>query len=234
MAGSNTSRKTSGTRSPARCARPWRNPAARRREVAAIGITNQRETVVVWDRTTGRPIHRAIVWQDRRTTDFCREHAADQPMLTAKTGLVLDPYFSGTKLRWFCSKTQTLKKQAAEAETGERHHRFVPDLAAHRRRRATSPTRPTPAARCCSTSTRCSGTTTCSRYFDVPRAAAAGGEAERRGVRRHEGAGLPAGRHPDSRRRGRPASGALRARVLRSGRGEMHLRHRRVLLAAHR
>jgi len=77
-------------------AKTGRDPA----DVAAVGITNQRETVVVWDRPTGRPLHRAIVWQDRRTTDFCRDHAADQPWLAAKTGLVLDPYFSGTKLRW--------------------------------------------------------------------------------------------------------------------------------------
>src|SRR6476619_1659272 len=64
------------------------------RSVAAIGITNQRATVVVWDRASGRAVHKAIVWQDRRTTDFCRSHVADQPMLTSKTGLVLDPYFS--------------------------------------------------------------------------------------------------------------------------------------------
>jgi glycerol kinase len=77
--------------------------------VTAVGITNQRETVVVWDRANGRPVHRAIVWQDRRTTDFCREHAADQPWLTSKTGLVLDPYFSGTKLRWFLEERRNLR-----------------------------------------------------------------------------------------------------------------------------
>ena len=82
-------------------------------ELQAIGITNQRETVVVWDRATGRPAHRAIVWQDRRTTDFCRERAADQPMLTGKTGLVLDPYFSGTKLRWILENGPDLKPAAA-------------------------------------------------------------------------------------------------------------------------
>jgi glycerol kinase len=85
------------------------------RSVAAVGITNQRETVVVWDRQTGRAVGRAVVWQDRRTTDFCRERAADQPMLTAKTGLVLDPYFSGTKLRWLLENTPGLR---AEAERG--------------------------------------------------------------------------------------------------------------------
>ena len=70
----------------------------------------------MWDRASGRPVHRAIVWQDRRTTDFCRQRAADQPMLTAKTGLVLDPYFSGTKLRWILQQDETLKKQAAEGK----------------------------------------------------------------------------------------------------------------------
>jgi glycerol kinase len=82
------------------------------KEVAAVGITNQRETVVVWDRASGRATGRAIVWQDRRTTDFCRAHAADQPMLAAKTGLVLDPYFSGTKLRWMLENNADLKRDA--------------------------------------------------------------------------------------------------------------------------
>ena len=70
--------------------------------VAAIGITNQRETVVVWDRTTGRPLHRSIVWQDRRTSDFCVQLESDGvlPLVRSTTGLVLDPYFSATKARW--------------------------------------------------------------------------------------------------------------------------------------
>jgi glycerol kinase len=70
--------------------------------VAAIGITNQRETVVVWDRRTGRPLHRAIVWQDRRTAPRCDElrAAGHEPMIRRSTGLVLDPYFSATKLAW--------------------------------------------------------------------------------------------------------------------------------------
>ncbi len=73
-------------------------------EVAAIGITNQRETTLVWDRKTGRPLHNAIVWQDRRTASFCdslREHEA---LFRARTGLVLDAYFSGTKLRWILDR----------------------------------------------------------------------------------------------------------------------------------
>ncbi|MFI5045862.1 MAG: glycerol kinase GlpK [Acidimicrobiia bacterium] len=70
--------------------------------VAAIGITNQRETVVVWDRTTGRPVHRAIVWQDRRTAARCDELRAGglDDLVRARTGLVIDPYFSATKLEW--------------------------------------------------------------------------------------------------------------------------------------
>lgn len=70
--------------------------------VAAIGITNQRETVVVWDRRTGQPLHRAIVWQDRRTAAVCRElaDAGHLDLVRSRTGLVLDPYFSATKLGW--------------------------------------------------------------------------------------------------------------------------------------
>lgn len=86
------------------------------REIVAVGITNQRETAVVWDRASGRPVHRAIVWQDRRTTGFCRERAADQPMLTAKTGLVLDPYFSATKFRWLLTQQPDLKLRGERGE----------------------------------------------------------------------------------------------------------------------
>jgi len=71
-------------------------------DVAGIGITNQRETTIVWDRATGRPIYNAIVWQDRRTADFCADlaRAGNEPEVAARTGLVLDPYFSATKIRW--------------------------------------------------------------------------------------------------------------------------------------
>src|SRR5687768_4150859 len=72
------------------------------RDVAAIGITNQRETTVVWDRTTGEPIHNAIVWQDRRTAAVCDKLKAERAAQTVrdKTGLVIDAYFSGTKASW--------------------------------------------------------------------------------------------------------------------------------------
>ena len=71
-------------------------------DIAGIGITNQRETTVIWDRATGAPIHNAIVWQDRRTADLCAQlkEAGHEPQVTAQTGLLLDPYFSGTKVKW--------------------------------------------------------------------------------------------------------------------------------------
>src|SRR5438132_2867152 len=70
------------------------------REIAAIGITNQRETTILWDRSTGKPIANAIVWQDRRTAAICDELREYEPLFRERTGLVLDPYFSGTKIRW--------------------------------------------------------------------------------------------------------------------------------------
>jgi len=87
-------------------------------QIAAIGITNQRETTVVWDRASGEPLHRAIVWQDRRTAEICESLKADgyEKLFTAKTGLLLDPYFSGTKLRWLLENVDGLR---ARAETGE-------------------------------------------------------------------------------------------------------------------
>ena len=83
-------------------------------DIAGIGITNQRETVVVWDRETGRPIHRAIVWQDRRTAELCRNLRDDgaEAMVTARTGLLLDPYFSGTKLAWLLDNVEGARSQA--------------------------------------------------------------------------------------------------------------------------
>src|SRR5690349_14470519 len=71
-------------------------------DIAAVGITNQRETTLVWDRASGRPIHRAIVWQDRRTADECQRlrEAGHEAEVRDRTGLVLDPYFSATKIAW--------------------------------------------------------------------------------------------------------------------------------------
>jgi glycerol kinase len=88
------------------------------RDIVAIGITNQRETTLLWDRATGRAVHRAIVWQDRRTADLCArlKAAGHEPLVAAKTGLLLDPYFSGTKLAWLL---QNVPDAAARAARGE-------------------------------------------------------------------------------------------------------------------
>src|SRR5205823_2220466 len=64
------------------------------KDLAAIGITNQRETVLMWDRASGKPLTPAVVWQDRRTSDFCGERSSEEPWISRRTGLVLDPYFS--------------------------------------------------------------------------------------------------------------------------------------------
>ena len=84
------------------------------REVAGIGITNQRETVVLWDRATGRPVHRAIVWQDRRTAEHCARLRADgvEPLIAQRTGLLADPYFSATKLAWLLDHVPGARTQA--------------------------------------------------------------------------------------------------------------------------
>jgi glycerol kinase len=91
---------------------------ARPRDVAAIGITNQRETVIVWDRASGKPIHPAIVWQDRRTADHCSalEESGVGDQVSAKTGLVLDPYFSATKVRWILDKVAGAREKAERGE----------------------------------------------------------------------------------------------------------------------
>jgi len=87
-------------------------------DIAAVGITNQRETTVLWDRATGTPIARAIVWQDRRTADLCAQlrEAGHEPMVSARTGLLLDPYFSGTKLAWLLDSIPGARSRAERGE----------------------------------------------------------------------------------------------------------------------
>lgn len=87
-------------------------------DVSAIGITNQRETTVVWDRRTGQPIYNAIVWQDRRTADYCDElkQSGQAAAITQKTGLVVDPYFSGTKLRWILDNVPEARTKAQNGQ----------------------------------------------------------------------------------------------------------------------
>jgi glycerol kinase len=107
----------------------WRDTLATAREaigtsgvgaqgIAAIGITNQRETVVVWDRATGEAIHKAIVWQDRRTAETCAtlKEQGHEAVVRSKTGLLLDPYFSGTKLAWILDHVQGARGRAEKGE----------------------------------------------------------------------------------------------------------------------
>ncbi|SER11014.1 glycerol kinase [Faunimonas pinastri] len=85
-------------------------------DLAAIGIANQRETTVLWDRRTGLPIHNAIVWQDRRTSEMCRRLVAEgtEPEITARTGLIVDPYFAGTKIAWLLDNVEGARRLAED------------------------------------------------------------------------------------------------------------------------
>ena len=87
-------------------------------DIAAIGITNQRETTLVWERATGKPLHNAIVWQDRRTADYCAEmvEGGHEPTITEKTGLLFDPYFSSTKLKWILDQNDGSRARARAGE----------------------------------------------------------------------------------------------------------------------
>ncbi len=87
-------------------------------EIAAVGIANQRETTLLWERSSGRPVHRAIVWQDRRTAPLCERLAAAglEPEISARTGLLIDPYFAGTKLAWLLENVPDARRRAARGE----------------------------------------------------------------------------------------------------------------------
>ncbi|MBN9009233.1 MAG: glycerol kinase, partial [Rhizobiales bacterium] len=102
----------------ATCRAALRKARLKAGDLAGIGITNQRETVVLWNRRTGRPVHRAIVWQDRRTAEACAQlrasgHEAD---VSARTGLLLDPYFSGTKAAWILDHAKGGRDRAERGE----------------------------------------------------------------------------------------------------------------------
>src|SRR5690625_6549773 len=87
-------------------------------DIAGIGITNQRETTVVWDKTTGKPVYNALVWQSRQTEDICEELRADghEETFRKKTGLLIDPYFSGTKVKWILDNVDGAKEKAEKGE----------------------------------------------------------------------------------------------------------------------
>src|ERR1035437_2604941 len=106
------------TSTVATCREALKKAGVGAKDIAAIGITNQRETTVVWDRVTGQAIYRAIVWQDRRTADICAKLKSEghEPAVPAKPGLIVDPYFSGTKVAWILDSTPGAR---ARAERGE-------------------------------------------------------------------------------------------------------------------
>lgn len=100
------------------CKKLFSGATGKKKQVAAIGITNQRETVVVWDRKTGKPIHNAIVWQCRRTSEACKKLKAKKldQLIYKKTGLVTDPYFSATKIQWLLDNVKGARKKANQGE----------------------------------------------------------------------------------------------------------------------
>ena len=87
-------------------------------EIAAVGITNQRETVILWEKSTGKPIHNAVVWQCRRTAEICKslEEAGHGEKVRSITGLRLDPYFSGTKIKWILDNVEGARERAEAGE----------------------------------------------------------------------------------------------------------------------
>ena len=203
-------------------------------DVAAIGITNQRETVLIWDRETGKPIHNAIVWQDRRTSDFCRRLVdnGDEPMITAKTGLIVDPYFSGTKIAWMLEHVDGAR---AKAEAGKLAFGTVDSFLLWRltggRVHATDATN---ASRTLLFDISANDwDDDLLRLFGVPRAMlpevkdcdAEFGITEASALRR---------RDPDPRHRRRPACGDPRPGLLCAGHAEVDLWHRLLRRAEHR
>jgi glycerol kinase len=116
------------------CTREMIEQAGGASQIAAIGITNQRETIVFWDRTTGEPLARAIVWQDRRTAADCAalKDAGHEAMVQEKSGLLLDPYFSGSKIGWALKNWPQLTRGRRPA--GRRDDRILSRLSPDRRR----------------------------------------------------------------------------------------------------
>jgi len=125
----------------------------------SVGIANQRETTILWDRQTGEPIHNAIVWQDRRTAEFCSNLKAEggEKIIREKTGLVIDPYFSGTKIAWLLDNIPGARLRAERGELA--FAPWIPGSSGSSRETArTSPILRTPRAPCCSTSRAATGT----------------------------------------------------------------------------
>ena len=207
---------------------------ARPRDVAAIGITNQRETVIVWERATGKPIHPAIVWQDRRTAALCKEleESGAGESVSAKTGLVLDPYFSATKVKWILDNVQGAR---ARAERGELAFGTVDSwLIWHLTSGHKHVTDVTNASRTLLFNiVKGEWDDDLLKLFGVPESMLPEvSVVERARGRGDDDAG--AGRRGDCGHCGRPAGSAVRAVVLERGRGEEHLRDGMLPAAEHR
>ena len=129
-----TTRRPSGRASSRPPARPSRRPAPRPRDIAAIGLTNQRETTIVWERATGRPVADAIVWQSRITAPYCEELRARglEPLIRERTGLPLDAYFSGPKIRHILRSAPGLMDARRARRARLRHRGHVPAVAPDR------------------------------------------------------------------------------------------------------
>ncbi len=205
-------------------------------QLRAIGITNQRETTLVWDRVTGEPVHPAIVWQSRQTADICEALRADglEGMITERTGLVVDPYFSGSKIRWILDRYPEARPLA---EAGELIFGTVDTWLLYKLTGgAVHATEPLPMPRAPMLYDIRSQRWGSGAAGDLrrPRGDAARGPAELRRFRHHGplrsstrwGAG---GGH-----RRRPAGGALRPGLLAAGDGQELLRHRLLRDAQHR
>ena len=137
--------------------------------VAGIGVTNQRETTILWDKATGEPVYNAIVWQCRRTAELCEElkRRGLEERIRSATGLLIDAYFSGSKIRWILDNVPGVRRRAERGEVlfGTVESWLIWKLTG----RACAPTSPTPAAPCCSTSTDSAGTRSCAAYWACPR-----------------------------------------------------------------
>ncbi len=131
-------------------------------QIAAIGITNQRETTIVWEKETGKPIYNAIVWQCRRTAEICEHLKRDglEDYIRSNTGLVIDPYFSGTKVKWILDHVEGSRERARRGELlfGTVDTWLIWKMTQGRLHVTITPT---PLVPCCSTSIPWTGTTNC-------------------------------------------------------------------------
>ncbi len=218
----------------ATCREAMRKAGATASDIAAIGITNQRETTLVWDRATGQPLHRAIVWQDRRTADACTSlrERGHEPAFAAKTGLLLDPYFSGTKLAWLLDHVPDARGAGRARRTRLRHGRHVPVMATHRRQGARNRCH----QRVAHVAVRHSSRPLGRRTLGAARRAEKCPAGRARFVRRfrRDGSGTVRRTDSDLRHRRRSAGGANRPGLFHARHGQIDLRHRMLRRAQYR